>query len=437
MKSKILTVIALCFSKMLFAQDSLRVETVVDTAFKTPQYVAAYDDVFLSHQETKWLLKADIIGLLGMTEGKNQFGTYTFSKPIGLEFEHKLSKNISINTGLAGHSQWFYTNFTFLFEPRWYFNKNKLTTDNVLINNLNGSYLGLRGKATRRFLVNDNLFFKPNTWSLRLDYGIQKRVFNNFYVNYRVGLGYGSRDNLLPAGRMIVAEEENAFFDSDFTLGLAFGGGKKKTINTCDLFRCYETEKSLLKFDITNLFPAFDKYFQSSKLRTAYEFKLRNSKAWSINAGLDMYLSRINFGKLATLPKSIFYSSIAYFSLAPRYYYNINKNIAKGKSANNLSGCYVSVEMGIGATGPSKPITLSGQSFHVFITNEDYYTANSWRIIPKWGIQKRLFKRGFVDFSFAPYWYQKTVKVIPANVWNDSYKEHNYLKTDFKIGFAF
>lgn len=435
MKSKILIIIVLCFAKILFAQDSVRIETVVDTAFKTPQYIAAYDDVFLSHKETKWLLKADLIGLLEMIEGKNRYGAYTFSKPISLEFEHKLSKPISISTGLSIHSQLFYSQLTLLFEPRWYFNKNKLIAKNQSADNLNGSYLSLRGNATHRFLVNDIFSFKSNVWSVRLNYGIQKRVLNNFYVNYRAGLGYGSKDNLMTASNYIENNPENVFIDSDFTLGAAFGGGKKKAVNTCDLFRCFETEKRLWKFDITSLFPSSDKFIQSSSLRTAYEFKLGNSKAWAINAGLDMYLSRINLRSV--LPKGSRYTSIAYFSLAPRYYYNINKNIVKAKSANNLSGCYLSLEMGLGVTGPTKPITIAGQSFSVFHANEDYYQANSWKIIPKWGVQKRLFKKGFVDFSFAPYWYRKTLKVIPANVWISSYKEHNYLKTDFKIGFAF
>ncbi len=432
MKSKILIIIALCFAKMLFAQDSIRIETVTDTAFKTPQYISVYDDVFLSHKETKWLFKADLMGLLGMIEGKNYYGAYTFSKPISLEFEHKLSKPVSINTGLSIHSQLFYSQLTVLFEPRWYFNKNKLTTKNQSADNLNGSYLSLRGNATHRFLANDIFSFKSNVWSLRLNYGIQKRVFNNFYINYRAGLGYGSRDNLMTASGYIENNQDNLFIDSDFTLGVAFGSGKKKAVNTCDLFRCFETEKRLWKFDITNLLPSLDKFFQSSSLRTAYEFKLGNNKAWSINAGLDMYLSRTNFGPWASS-----YTSIAYFSLAPRYYYNINKNIAKGKSANNLSGCYLTLEMGLGATGPTKPITIAGQSVAPFFAKEDYYQANSWKIIPKWGVQKRLFRKGFVDFSFAPYWYQKTLKVIPTNVWISSYKEHNFLKPDFKIGFAF
>jgi hypothetical protein len=441
MKSKILTISILCFSKILLAQDSMRVETVVDTAFKTPQYIAAYDDVFLSHQETKWLLKADLIGLLGIIEGKNRYGTYTFSKPIGLEFEHKLSKTLSINTGISGHSQLGYTQGALLLEPRWYFNKNKLAADNPLIDNLNGSYLSLRAKATRRFLTNENLPYERKPWSLKLNYGIQKRVFNNFYVNYRVGMGYGLRENLLVASRIIEDQGEDWFFDSDFTLGLAFGGGKKKVVNTCDLFRCFETEKSLWKFDITKLVPSFNNFFQASDLSMAYEFKLGQSKAWSMNIGFDGYLSRLHFGNayssvIGAPKKHNFYTAIGYFSLAPRYYYNINKNIAKGISANNLSGCYLSLEIGLGMSAPSQSINIGGQSASVFIANQDYNLANSWKIIPKWGVQKRLFKRGFVDFSFAPYWYQETTKSLHPLL-NHQYKNHNFFKSDFKIGFAF
>ena len=46
MKSKVLTIIFLCFTQLAFSQDPLRVETVVDSTFSPPQYFAVYDDVF-------------------------------------------------------------------------------------------------------------------------------------------------------------------------------------------------------------------------------------------------------------------------------------------------------------------------------------------------------------------------------------------------------
>ena len=78
MNSKILIIIILCFAKIVTAQDTLRVETVVDSTFRTPQYETVFDDVFLSHQEAKWLFKADFTGLLLNKTLKNSSDFYAY-----------------------------------------------------------------------------------------------------------------------------------------------------------------------------------------------------------------------------------------------------------------------------------------------------------------------------------------------------------------------
>jgi hypothetical protein len=433
MKSKLFIIIILYFSKNLIAQDSLRVETVVDSTFKTPQYVAAYDDVFLSHQETKWLLKGDFMGLFGQNNG----GVYYFTKPIGFEFERKLSNSISINAGLKtdfiARSSTNNIPIVMSLEARWFLNQKKLQAANQSENNLNGSYVSLRGRMTKSPFLNLAAASEIlNNASITLNYGIQKRVFNNMYFNYRLGLG-------------VIEQPLNSFikqrwdlgFENEFTLGLTLSGGKKKTVNSCDFFRCFETEQNLWKFDISKLLPVFNKYNMSSSLNAAYEFKLGDSKAWSINTNLDIYLRRLKF-VYAPISDQNFYFQTAYLSVAPRYYYNINKDIARGKSANNLSGCYFSLEVGAGVRSSlQKLATVPGFAGPGY-DPDDFGVEHVLKIIPKWGIQKRLSKNGFIDFSFAPYWFMGKDKGLNNDIIGGfNGKNDNFLKTDIKIGFAF
>jgi hypothetical protein len=428
MKPKILIISFLCFSRMLFSQDSIRVETVVDTAFKTPQYELAFDDVFLSHQETKWLLKGDLIGLLGLNRADN----HRLNKPVGFEFEHKLSKSVSLNVGLKADligrlGSYNEIPFILSLESRWYLNQKKLQASNQSENNLNGSYVSLRTRYTTTHTQGNNTYSEShNKTSVSLNYGIQKRVFNNMYFNYRVGIGAVQQPI-----NSIIKNRWDFGFENEFTLGLALGGGKKKTVNSCDLFRCFENEHSLWKFDVSRLLPVFNKNYTQSNLNAAYEFKLRNSKAWSINTNLDIYLNRFR-NSFANSDKNFYYNT-AYLSLAPRYYYNINKDIAKGKSANNLSGCYLSLEIGGSVSSSLQKLN----EYYSIPIGTIWGREQSLKIIPKWGIQKRLFKNGFMDFSVAPYWYQRSYNDLLPSSYLRFFKEHNYLKTDFKIGFAF
>lgn len=342
MKSKILIIIALCFAKMLFAQDSIRVETVTDTAFKTPQYVSVYDDVFLSHKETKWLLKADLMGALNEV-----FDNPNVLRPSSIEFERKMGQTMSLNMGVSmpldiidvldfNSSGDRVTALTYILEPRYFFGMKKKAKVGQLSNNLNGNYISLRGGITQNFLKLGNdaskgysSELKLEKWHLSINYGMQRRVFNNFYVHFKVGLAMTDIEvltgqveyptNFIPPYPITrIKSKETAYgFDNQFTIGLAFGGGKKQIVNnTCDLFRCFEEEHQLFKIDIKQLLGKLDNRNISSKIILGYEIKLENSPVslnTALNGGFDQVkdksfpswkgvlgLGRLNYGY--TLP---------------------------------------------------------------------------------------------------------------------------------------
>lgn len=416
MKFKTLVITLLCFSKTLFSQDSLHVSTVVDSSFKTPQYVVAYDDVFLNKKEAKWLVKANLTPLAAPLQI--------------LSFEHKLNTNLSLNYALGGIinvGAAFEKRLLLNVQPRWYF-KNK---DEKTVNNLNGNYIGLNALYTLN-KINGN----QGKWGLVANYGIQRRVFNNWYFDYQVGIGMDkfniNNDNNTKKG------ETHYWLHNSFSLGLAFGG-KKSQSNACDLFNCFEEEQSLWKLNFRDIYKSYTRYGYAISINPEYERKIGQS-SFSINTGIDFDYSNYKiFGKGYALKAE----------LEPRYYYNLKKRIAKGKSANNLSGSYISFNLNVGYVNGS----YNSVAYDSVVTQFTKRHGTAYNLEPRWGIQRRLFKNGFLDFSFTPFQIQKNFVIVDEIKENGIIiKSEPYPTSDFnlrnivrlrtaqvhfKIGFAF
>ncbi len=124
-------------------------------------------------------------------------------------------------------------------------------------------------------------------------------------------------------------------------------------------------------------------------------------------------------------------------TLEPRFYYNLKRRIAKGKSANNLSGGYIALAFTKGYDSDRIPNTSLSIDNQLVGTS----LSHSYLLIePKWGIQKRLFRNGFMDFSISPFWAESsTIKTEKGQIYDSSthFLDFNEMKADFKIGFAF
>jgi hypothetical protein len=424
MKSKITLPFLLLFFNHLVAQEVITTE--VQDSFKTPQYEVVYDDVFLSKKETKSLLKVDFLPILNAL---NEF--VPGKRGLGLEFERKIGKHFSLNSGLfAGIGLLERSSnkpLSLIIEPRWYFSQKA--------NNLNGEYISLKTEITKEF--NENI--KGTYSNTSLNVGLQRRVYNNWFANFHVGLDYFHSDN----------EKINYKFNNtisligDFTMGLSFGGGKKSTIQSCDVFNCFEEEKSLFKVDLRGLLIGVSEYGFKSQPIIAYEHKLNTS--WSLNheARFKLYVPFIEDTYVADYRNRSF---AATYNIEPRYYYNMKKRIAEGKSANNLSGNYFSLAAGY--TYRYNKANQSGDPKVVNIRKEErHYIA----FLPKYGIQRKIFNKGFVDISFAPFqfFYVKTNsfnefgEVGKTNVtefgedWRFNFSVDIQPAIDIKIGLAF
>jgi hypothetical protein len=171
----------------------------------------------------------------------------------------------------------------------------------------------------------------------------------------------------------------------------------------------------------------------SSTTKIDYERKIATS-SFSINTSAILGFSKSIDTKGYSIQAGV----------EPRFYYSLKKNIAKGKSANNLSGAYFSFLFN-GAFGNGEYLNAWNSKDSTFQTLK--WKTNGFTIIPKWGIQKRLFKNGFVDFSvnFMRFDYSKReLTYLQNNTIRDKASEikfkvdfSDFAPIDFKIGFAF
>lgn len=106
-----------------------------------------------------------------------------------------------------------------------------------------------------------------------------------------------------------------------------------------------------------------------------------------------------------------------------RYYYALPRRIGKGKSANNLSANYFSIQNdntwgGVRDLLYLRPITFS-----------DIYTTSTHSVSLLYGLQRRLGKHGYIDVNFGYTYYPEFKNMPPLR--------SGYFDGNFSIGVAF
>ena len=431
MKYNLLIVILLCFSKTLIAQDALRVSTVIDSTFKTPQYEAVFDDVFLSHQETKQLFKWDPAAWFFSSDGGVNEQRF--------EYERKLSAAFSINTALFFHTSFASSRyaqsrnlmqsfgFSTSIEPRWYYQMAQKIATQQSANNLSGNYLGLKlgveiippnwgstllGYENRmidtfKFLrerIANNESHALKSYRLEASYGIQRRLFKRGYINFAFGLGIAKEEAVRIEDNANAVVSYRSFWrpyvNNRVSFGLVFGDGRRRgktNIVSCDLFRCFEEENKLLKINLLGLLQTLDTRNISAKAGLSYEFWLLSHKNISLNSSVDLrgqYASQAR-EELMAIGK-INYRTVKFTGgIEPRYYYKLKKSIAEGKSAHNFSGAYWGLPILYSYQSDNYPRNSSNQINNVDID----YIQKSLVAGISFGIQRKLFKNGYFDVS--------------------------------------
>jgi hypothetical protein len=337
-------------------------------------------------------------------------------------YERKLGKHFSINAGLDYWSidEGFNNKFlSVLVEPRWYLKQD--------VSNLSGMYLGVRylekiGGVYYNSQLNNNATTVNR--AIGLSVGVQNRFLRTglFDINFMAGVENSTTTkaiwderNYVFTGKYEEQTNNNWFIRSEARIGLGVSNNSQKyKANSCDIFRCFESQKQWLKVDFTKMF-YLSETRQDVNIGLDYEFKLGQS-AWSINQGLKLKYRGYESGRG---------NFSANYDISPRYYYNLNKRIAYGKSANNLSANYIAPIAGFDI---AKTYKRDNQNNFVY----DGYGLTRKHIGLMYGVQRRLIKNGFIDVNAG------VAKVLDDTFVDGPFSRSSglFLLFNFKVGYA-
>ncbi|MFN4253750.1 MAG: hypothetical protein ACK4Q5_01945 [Saprospiraceae bacterium] len=386
------------FFAPLFAQrDTVFVNVRTETGELVKQdFVDEYDFVFLNKEPLRFMAKWNAAGALpiintdwqalGGSEGTDD---WRLEGALEVKIAPSISVNGLVSVALAGDGDQIIDYIGLGLEPRYYINQKRRIREGKSAKNLTGTYLGLSFIETRNAIELSNKTYNYQNHDATLRMGFQHRVFRNGYLDFSWGLGAATRTHItLPDGQEpVFSRKWREQFSQRLALGWAFGSPRtaRRDNRTCDFFKCYREESRLWKFDALNLVRLLDFERQSGKLGVAFEQKIKESpfsvqvEALALGSHTDI---RNEFWRLKQ------HSLGAGFYVEPRWYYSLKKRIATGKSGNNLNGVFVGLNTGL----------LSTRSYYDYPELDPVYIDRYIRAVPVWGVQYRIFDRGFFEY---------------------------------------
>ncbi len=366
-------------------------------------FVDEYDFVFLNKEPLRFMAKWNAVAALPVlnTDWQLLGGGEGFDN-IRLEaaLEVKVAPSFSVN-GLcsvvfAGEKNNLLDNVTVELEPRYYFHQKRRVRQGNSANNLAGTYLGASfNKTTNLFkpsFLAEGEPYRYDNYATTLRIGFQQRIFKSGYIDFNWGLG-AETSTLITIennGQATYKRTWREHFDQRLSLGWAFGSPKvsRRENRSCDLFKCFREENRMFKIDMLNLVRSLSFREQSGKLSVAYEQKLKNSP-FSIQIAADLLGRRAKQNYNAS--QYVLGAVGGGVSLEPRWYYSSKKRIATGKSGNNLNGAFVGLHVGYTAS----------RNLYDYSDVDYIYLRSSLQVIPIWGIQYRIFDRGFFEYRIG------------------------------------
>ncbi|MEO1518634.1 MAG: hypothetical protein AAFV95_26710 [Bacteroidota bacterium] len=398
--------IALLFSLFLFS--NVWAQTVEygeeKGSFQEQQFVDAYDYLFMTKEPAKSLFKLNLVNSLPNTTviGQDFVTPLDLRMTFGLTFEQKLSNVLSVNFSVIPFYQRIvYINFLelpdndfslgFTLEPRWYYDMRKRILQSRSANNLSGNYLGLRlgGFWDSSILPDDSNILNLDRIMAQFQIGQQRRIFKRAFFDISASLGTLRRRVYTNRDFTEYFHKWSFLYGLEVSLGMAIGGEVNKAPDAvhCDAFRCHIEERSMLKIGLLRLLSGSSTNGFNGEIDLEYEHKLGYS-SWSMTYSgvLDYFIST----NVDDTPGDVIRTGYS-LGFAPRWYYNLKKRIAKGKTANNLSSNYFTLSTSFSSRAISN---FGGEKFR------DYQIA----VVPAWGVQRRFFNRGYFDYKvgFGP-----------------------------------
>lgn len=446
MKYPLITLLLLVSLNGIFAQttDTVFVSVSRDSgALEKNKFIDRYDDAFGTYVPSKWLFKWDLAALLPQTASNYNTLSSSISSALRFSVERKLSPGFSINATYAygfGYNSFLrfstiggvYTNnlsrHEFAIEPRWYFGMKKRMEQGKGANNFSGNYIGLELRHGRRQNAAEDNLPKTEFNAASLRFGLQRRVFKHGYFDISTGLGI----NHFPA-TPFTTERTALISDARIGVGLALAKPKtslEKSPDYCNALQCFREERRMWKVDLYNMLQIYTLDNIKLNLNVAMEQKLGNSP-FSVEVSGALSGQTIDYEGFNYTADQLSWGSK--LQLQGRYYYNLKKRIAMGKSGNNLSGAYLALQSSVSYSRANIQSVISN------VPAEGSYQNTQMLNGLVWGIQYRIFKRAFIDFnlgaSIGNTWQEN--RTIGGPVYNNNYKNEFGILSGLKIGWTF
>ncbi|HPE56141.1 MAG TPA: hypothetical protein P5514_11075 [Bacteroidales bacterium] len=301
------------------------------------QYIAPIDYALMMHENTSWLVKANLIyedWYFGRTYVKFGIEKRVF-RPLTINLSYNPSYTIT-----SFENGWNFNTNVLELETRWYYRLLKRRQQKSLNFNMSDNYFAI-GVERIHLKPLDGLeypaVYSTNFYKYYLKWGLQRRLFKHGLADVGIKAGIMTGDAAIYEPSLSL----NTYFD--FGLGITHDKYRLDNEKLCPVLKCYEAQSYLIKTNLISLFN-FQYHSRYKKLELAptlaFEKKIGNSP-FSINAELIAVLrfsgkNLDQYSKRFKLDREDYYAT-----LEARWYYNLNKRILKGKSGNGLSASYI------------------------------------------------------------------------------------------------
>ncbi len=381
-----------------------QIDTVYQTTrqetgeYAAPVVETAMERAFRARVPARWAFKLDmgVLSPLGSSYLKDE------NDLIGIGIEYKLSPAFSVGADYQFSIGYQPTAFDYIksgwitrsairTEVRWYHDMKRRIAEGRGANNFGGKYLSI--EAGR---VIDEL----SRSQLSLRYGVQQRWMRRGFFDLSFGIGLAHDSGNLAAVR------PPAFgTDQRLAVGLAVFSPRNRTPQTnadrCDVMRCFDEQYSMLKvnaFNVVNFSIWGETRSVDLRPSLAYERKIGRSP-FSVEGVIAGRYQGSTYSEIIRDQVRVYNIALAGWRAEGNinWYYRMRHQILKGRSGNNLSGSFIGLQLvrnGIFRDWSRYRLSFAPVPSKV-VTSEDF------QVNIMYGIQQRLFDRGFIQFKIG------------------------------------
>lgn len=394
----------------LIAQKDTSFQTIRQESgeYQAPVIETPSDRMFKTRVPSKWMFKMNLAQTFNFRRSDLPSANTLNGTPLGLGAEFKISPAFSVGayyqmqfgekpaSGFQDKTVLIYSAAVTV-EGRWYHDMIRRMKEGRSANNFGGRYFGLEATWSNNNPLTANL----NEKRMVLRYGLQQRFSRHGYFDVSIGAGVSQGTPIF---------KNSTFFSTDQRVAIGLAAFLPKFRNDtqnsslCDVLHCQDEQYKMWKVNVFNVV-AFRSngivYNLELSPNIAYEQKLGRSPL-SVELAVDAVFSRgkyqyNNLGDLTVYTNRI--TSATWDATGElRWYYYMRNRMLNGKSGNNLSGYFFGLQLNRRnlIKRAVNYQTDNAGSLDGALVIGDYWTTNL-----VWGIQQRIFERGFIQFKIG------------------------------------